>query len=76
MNARSSDLRHQVQLLQGVCGTLSVFAWAENLDGLSFKDIGKTALLLEEALGDVHEGLEKIEGLAERTRWQAAPEPK
>jgi hypothetical protein len=72
MEALSSELSHQVELLQGLCGTLSVFAWAENLDGLSFKDIGKTALLMEKALGGVHEGLVKIEVLAEQTRWQTA----
>ena len=64
MEALSSDLCEQVELLQGLCRTLGVFAYAEDLEGLSVKDIGNTALLMEQTLDGVHEGLEKIEDLA------------
>jgi hypothetical protein len=65
METLSSDLCEQVEMLQGLCRTLSVFAYAdENLDGLSVKDIGNTALLMGQTLDGVHEGLEKIEDLA------------
>jgi len=65
MEDLSSDLCEQVELLQGLCRTLGVFAYAdEDLEGLSVKDIGNTALLMEQALDGVHEGLEKLEDLA------------
>ena len=65
MEALSSDLCELVELLQGLCRTLGVFAYAdENLEGLSVKDIGNTALLMGQTLDGVHEGLEKIEDLA------------
>lgn len=72
IDALSSELCEQAERLQGLCRTLGVLAWAENIEGLSLKDIGKTALLMEQALGGVHEGLVKIEGLAVHPRQQAA----
>jgi hypothetical protein len=65
MEALTSDLCEQVELIEGLCRTLGVFAYAdENLEGLSVKDIGNTALLMGQTLDGVHEGLEKIEDLA------------
>jgi hypothetical protein len=64
MDALASDLCEQVELIQGVCRTLGVFAYAENLEGLSAKDIGNTALLMGRTLDGVHEGLEELEDLA------------
>lgn len=68
----SFELCVQVQQIRGLCRTLGVLAWAKNLDGLSFEDIGHTALLMEQALDGVHEGLEKLQGLEARPRSQAA----
>jgi hypothetical protein len=64
MEALASDLCEQVELLQGLCRTLGVFAYAEDLEGLSVKDIGNTALFMGQTLDGVREGLEKIEDLA------------
>jgi hypothetical protein len=64
MEDLSSHLCEQVELIRGLCRTLGVLAYAEDLEGLSVKDIGNTALLMGQTLDGVHEGLEKIEDLA------------
>jgi len=64
VEALSSDLCEQVEMLQGLCRTLSAFAYTEDIEGPSGKDIGNTALLIGQALDGVHEGLERIEDLA------------
>jgi hypothetical protein len=64
METLSSDLCEQVEMLQGLCRTLSVFAYAKDLEGLSVQDIGNTALLMGQTLDGVHVGLEKLEDLA------------
>lgn len=68
----SFELLVQVQQIRGLCRTLGVLAWAENLEGLEIEDIGHTALLMEQALDGVYEGLEKLQGLEARPRSQAA----
>ena len=67
MEALSSGLCEQVEMLRGLCRTLSVLTYAEEgLEGLSVQDIGNTALLMGQTLDGVHEGLEKIDDLASR----------
>jgi hypothetical protein len=67
MEALSSGLCEQVEMIRGLCRTLGVLTYAEELEGLSVKDIGNTALLMGQTLDGVHEGLEKLEDLAARS---------
>lgn len=66
MERISGELLIRVEELQGLCRTLGVFAWAENIDALEGKDIGLTAALMERTLDGIHDGLEKIEDLSAR----------
>jgi hypothetical protein len=66
MGALFSGLCEQVEMLQGLCRTMGIFAYADDsLDGLSVKDIGNTALLMGRTLDRVHSGLVKVENMAE-----------